>query len=101
MTIASLSNENAVPMDSLLNEVDSGAGAKSMGDAEAATAALDDSALLDAYSRTAVSAVARVAPAAANIDAKQRANARRGAGAISGNAPGFIITPHRSILTNS
>src|SRR6058998_2017296 len=101
MTIASLSNENAVPMDSLLNEVDSGAGAKSMGDAEAATAALDDSALLDAYSRTVVSAVARVAPAVVNIDVKQRVNVRRGAGAISGNGSGFIITPDGFILTNS
>src|SRR5437773_3852733 len=101
MTIASLSNENAVPMDSLLNEVDSGAGAKSMGDAEATTAALDDSALLDAYSRTVVSAVTRVAPAVANIDVTQRVNVRRGAGEISGNGSGFIITPDGFILTNS
>src|SRR5207249_11568712 len=39
--------------------------------------ARDDSALLDAYSRTVVSAVARVAPAVVNIDVKQRVKLRR------------------------
>src|SRR5881397_3872832 len=101
MTITSLSNENAGPMDFLLNEGDSGAGAKPAGEAEAITAVLDDSALLDAYSRTVVSAVARVAPAVVNIDVKQRLNVSRGAGEISGNGSGFIITPDGFILTNS
>src|SRR6266496_82432 len=101
MTITSLSNENAAPMDFLLNEGDSGAGAKPAGEAEAITTALDDSALLDAYSRTVVSAVARVAPAVVNIDVKQRLNVSRGAGEISGNGSGFIITPDGFILTNS
>ena len=101
MTLASLSNENAARMDFLLNEGDPGAGAKPAGEAEATTAALDDSALLDAYSRTVVSAVARVAPAVVNIDVTQRVNVRRGAGEISGNGSGFIITPDGFILTNS
>jgi S1-C subfamily serine protease len=101
MTIASLSNENAARMDFLLNEGDPGAGAKPAGDAEATTAALDDSALLDAYSRTVVSAVTRVAPAVVNIDVTQRVNVRRAAGEISGNGSGFIITPDGFILTNS
>src|SRR5205809_6646108 len=101
MTITSLSSENAGPMDFLLNEGDSGAGAKPAGEAEAITAVLDDSALLDAYSRTVVSAVARVAPAVVNIDVKQRLNVSRGAGEISGNGSGFIITPDGFILTNS
>jgi S1-C subfamily serine protease len=101
MTTASLSNENAAPMDFLLNEGDSGAGAKATGEAEATTAAVDDSALLDAYSRTVVSAVTRVAPAVVNIDVTQRVNVRRGAGEISGNGSGFIITPDGFILTNS
>lgn len=101
MTIASLSNENAARMDFLLNEGDPGAGAKPGGEAEATTAALDDSALLDAYSRTVVSAVTRVAPAVVKIDVTQRVNVRRGAGEISGNGSGFIITPDGFILTNS
>jgi len=49
MTIASLSKENAAPMDFLLSEADSGAGAKPTGEAEAHTIARDDSSLLDAY----------------------------------------------------
>jgi S1-C subfamily serine protease len=101
MTIASRSNENAARMDFLLNERDPGAGAKPAGEAEASTAALDDSALLDAYSRTVVGAVTRVAPAVVNIDVTQRVNVRRGAGEISGNGSGFIITPDGFILTNS
>jgi S1-C subfamily serine protease len=101
MTIASLSNENAARMDFLLNEGDPGTGAKPAGETEATTAALDDSALLDAYSRTVVSAVTRVAPAVVKIDVTQRVNVPRGAGEISGNGSGFIITPDGFILTNS
>jgi S1-C subfamily serine protease len=100
MTFASLSNENAARIDFLLNEGDPGAGAKPADEAEATTA-LDDSALLDAYSRTVVSAVTRIAPAVVNIDVTQRVNVRRGAGEISGNGSGFIITPDGFILTNS
>lgn len=101
MTFASLSNENAAQIDFLLNEGDPGAGAKPAGQAEATTAALDDSALLDAYSRSVVSAVTRVAPTVVNIDVTQRVNVRRGAGEISGNGSGFVITPDGFILTNS
>src|SRR5207237_799227 len=94
MAITSLLKENALSMDFLLNETDSGAGAKPADEyAEAATIARDDSALLDAYSRSVVSAVARVAPAVVNIDVKQRIKVRRGTRELSGNGSGFIITP--------
>ena len=101
MTIVSLSKDKVGSTDFLLSEMDFGAGAKPMGEAEATTTVLDDSALLDAYSRTVVSAVARVAPAVVNIDLKQRVNVRRGTRELSGNGSGFIITPDGFILTNS
>jgi S1-C subfamily serine protease len=89
-------------MDFLLNETDSEAGAKPAGeDTETAVTARHDSALLDAYSQTVVSAVQRVAPAVVNIDIKQRVNVRRGTHELSGNGSGFIITPDGFILTNS
>jgi S1-C subfamily serine protease len=101
MTIESLPKENAVPMDFLLNEMDSGAPSPTSKDLDAAAVDEDDSVLLDAYSRTVVSAVARVAPAVVNIDVKQRINHRRGTHELSGNGSGFIITPDGFILTNS
>jgi S1-C subfamily serine protease len=61
----------------------------------------DDSELLDAYSRTVVSAVARVAPAVVNIDVKQRVSGRRREREVAGNGSGFVITPDGFILTNS
>ena len=61
----------------------------------------NDFELLDAYSRTVVSAVARVAPAVVNIDVKQRVIAPRGEREVSGNGSGFVITPDGFILTNS
>ena len=100
MTIASPTKENAVPMDFLLNEMDSSPSATSK-DVDTAAAGQDDSVLLDAYSRTVVSAVARVAPAVVNIDVKQRINVQRGTRELSGNGSGFVITPDGFILTNS
>jgi S1-C subfamily serine protease len=101
MTIASLTKENAVPMDFLLNEMDSGAPSATSKDIDTVAAGQDDSVLLDAYSRTVVSAAARVSPAVANIDVKQRVNVQRGMRELSGNGSGFIITPDGFILTNS
>jgi S1-C subfamily serine protease len=100
MTIDSLTKKNPVPMDFLLNEADSGAPSPTSKDLDATTAGRNDSALFDAYSRTLVSAVARVAPAVVNIDVKQRVNLR-GTHELSGNGSGFIITPDGFILTNS
>src|SRR4029077_1777911 len=60
-----------------------------------------DSRLLDAYSRTVVGAVERVAPAVVNIDVKARAEGRRGPREIDGSGSGFVITPDGFILTNS
>jgi S1-C subfamily serine protease len=100
MTIASLTKENALPMDFLLNEAESDA-ASPTGTDVTAPEGHDDSALLDAYSRTVVSAVARVAPSVVNIDVKQRMSLPRGTRELSGNGSGFIITPDGFILTNS
>ena len=82
--------------DFLLNDAESAARALQ---SEAATA--DDGALLDEYSRTVVSAVARVEPAVVNIDIKQQRMSRRGPREIGGSGSGFIITPDGFILTNS
>jgi S1-C subfamily serine protease len=100
MTIDSLTKENAVPMDFLLNQTDLGVPSASK-DFDTIAASQDDSVLLDAYSRTVVSAVERVAPAVVNIDVKQRINVQRGTRELSGNGSGFIITPDGFILTNS
>src|SRR6516225_5597092 len=94
-TIAPPKN-NAGRIDFLFNEIDSGASRPLRGEMQP-----DDSELLDAYSRTVVSAVARVAPAVVNIDVKQRVNARSGKRELSGNGSGFVITPDGFILTNS
>jgi S1-C subfamily serine protease len=101
MTITSLPKESATPMNFLLNGANSAAPSPTGKDVDTAGAGQDDSALLDAYSRTVVSAVARVAPAVVNIDVKQRINLRRGTRELNGNGSGFMIAPDGFILTNS
>src|SRR6267378_3043638 len=101
MTIASLTKENAVPTVFLLNEMDSGVPSATSNGIDTAAAGQDDSVLLDGYSRTVVSAAARVSPAVVNIDVKQRINVQRRIRELSGNGSGFIITPDGFILTNS
>jgi S1-C subfamily serine protease len=100
MTITSLTRDNAVPMNFLLKQTDSAPSQASTG-LDTAAAGQDDFVLLDAYSRSVVSAVARVSPAVVNIDVKQRIKVRRGERELSGNGSGFIITPDGFILTNS
>jgi len=96
MSITAPPKNNAGRIDFLFHETDSGVSQPVRGETQ-----LDDSELLDAYSRTVVSAVARVAPAVANIDVKQRVSARGGERELSGNGSGFVITPDGFILTNS
>ena len=96
MSITASPKKNAGRIDFLFNETDSGASQPVRGETQP-----DDSELLDAYSRTVVSAVARVAPSVVNIDAKQRVSARRGEREVSGNGSGFVIAPDGFILTNS
>ncbi len=87
---------NAGRIDFLFHETDSGTSQLVRSETQPA-----DSELLDAYSRTVVSAVARVAPAVVNIGVKQRVNARHGERELGGNGSGFVITPDGFILTNS
>jgi S1-C subfamily serine protease len=58
-----------------------------------------DDLLLDEYSRSVVSAVARVAPAVVNIEIEQRVKNRPRD--VAGSGSGFVITPDGFILTNS
>src|SRR5205814_7494723 len=96
MSITAPPKNNAGRIDFLFPEIDPGASQPVRGETQR-----DDSELLDAYSRTVVSAVARVAPAVVNIDVKQRVGARRRERELSGNGPGTVITPDELILTNS
>src|SRR5262249_38217861 len=96
MSIAAPPKNHAGRIDFLFHETDSGASEPVRGETQP-----DDSELLDAYSRTVVGAVARVAPAVVNIDVKQRVSARRAERELSGNGSGFVITPDGFILTNS
>src|SRR6201982_2547090 len=96
MSITAAPNNNADRIDFLFNETSSGASQPVRGEMQP-----DDSELLDAYSRTVVSAVARVAPTVVNINVKQRISSRRGERELSGNGSGFVITPDGFVLTNS
>lgn len=96
MSTTAPAKNHAGRIDFLFHETDSGASQPVRGETQP-----DDSGLLDAYSRTVASAVARVAPAVVNINVKQRVTARRGERELSGNGSGFVVTPDGFILTNS
>ena len=96
MSIIAPPKDNAVRIDFLFNDTNSGAPQPVRGEMQP-----NDSELLDAYSRTVVGAVARIAPAVVNIEVRQRVTARRGERQLSGNGSGFVITPDGFILTNS
>lgn len=96
MSMTAPTKPNGDRIDFLFNETAFGASEPLRGGTQP-----DDSGLLDAYSRTVVSAVARVASAVVNIGVKQRVRARRGERELSGNGSGFVITPDGFILTNS
>jgi S1-C subfamily serine protease len=97
VTTSKLSNLRGPLAVPLLNESDSAPEFEQ----SYASAARNDAALLDEYSRTVVGAVDRVAPSVVNIDIKQRVNGRRGPREIGGSGSGFIIAPDGFILTNS
>ena len=96
MSITAPLKNNPGELDFLFNETDSAPSQPVRRETQS-----DDSELLDVYSRTVVSAVARVASAVVNIDVKQRVTARRGDREVRGNGSGFVITPDGFILTNS
>src|SRR3982751_3750598 len=96
MSITAPSINDTGRIDFLFHETESGASQPVRGETQP-----DDSEVFDAYSRTVVSAVARVAPAVVNINVKQRISAGRGEREVSGNGSGFVITPDGFILTNS
>lgn len=98
MTVVTPSKDNSDSIDFLFNETGPDASRPVLGENQP-----DDSDLLDAYSRTVVGAVARVAPAVVNIEVKQRhiPSGRSEAREISGNGSGFVIAPDGFILTNS
>ncbi|PYL25387.1 MAG: serine protease, partial [Verrucomicrobia bacterium] len=96
MSVTAPPKNNAGRIEFLFNETNSGASEPVRGETQP-----NDSELLDAYSRTVVSAVARVTPTVVNIDVKQHVSARRGERELNGNGSGFVITPDGFILTNS
>ena len=83
MSITAPLKNNAGRIDFLFNGTPAGTSQPIRGETQP-----DDSGLFDAYSRTVVSAVARVAPSVVNIDVKQRVSARAESARSAGTDPG-------------
>lgn len=65
-----------------------------------AASAIDDGALLDAYSKAVVYAAEKISPAVVNVEVSHARGARGGRHA-SGSGSGFVLTPDGFIVTNS
>src|SRR5260370_17859135 len=92
MSITAPPENNDSSIDFLLNQTDTGASQPVRGEMQP-----DDSHLLDAYSRTGVGAVARVAPAVVNIEGAQRVQGRRGEREARRTGSRFVI-PHDGLF---
>src|SRR5438067_10254651 len=95
MSVTAPPKNNAGRIEFLFNETDSGASQPIRGETQP-----NDSELLDAYSRTVVSAVARVTPTVMKMDVRQQVSQRGGEREIKGNGSSLVITPGGFILTN-
>src|SRR2546423_14766083 len=96
MSITARMKNNAGSTDFLFNQADTDVSQRVGSEMRP-----DDSDLLDAYSRTVVGAVARVAPAVVNIGAAPRGGARDGGRGVNGNGSGVPGRPAGFILTKS
>src|SRR3954471_524513 len=88
------------------DRVETGDDARLNGAAPVDVPPIDDTQLLDAYSRAIVTAVDRVAPTVVHLEiiSAQRSDRRRQAqaqGQVQGSGSGFFFTPDGYLLTNS
>src|SRR5881227_2815079 len=97
MRISNVADGRKPTIAALLNESEAGSAFES----SQVSPGWNDTALLDEYSRTVVSAADRVGSAVVNIDIKQRLESQRGPREVGGSGSGFVIAPDGFILTNS
>src|SRR5256885_16305812 len=93
MSITARMKNNAGSTDFLFNQADTDVSQRVGSEMRP-----DDSDLLDAYSRTVVGAVARVAPAVVHNGVAQRVKARNGEREGNGHGSGVGMTPARVFL---